>query len=247
MNFPVRRILGVNVLVVSQDEALRLISKRLTENTHHKYAYLNVHGANIAFKNHDFAECLSRADVLCDGVGLDIASKWLYGRAFPDNLNGTDFTPVLLQNLQTPKQVSLFGGEPGIAERAIAKLEEIAPQHSYSVLSHGYVGEEAFPSLLTRLQKNRPDILLIAMGNPQQEIWADTYITAKYCKAVFGVGALFDFLAGKVTRAPLWMRRLRAEWIYRLILEPGRLWQRYIVGNPLFLFRVLQQKRATKD
>lgn len=80
------------------------------------------------------------------------------------------------------------------------------------------------------------------MGVPRQELWIARNLTEKHCTLPIAVGALLDFLSGAVPRAPGWMRRMRLEWLFRLIVEPGRLWRRYIVGNPLFLARVLRQK-----
>jgi exopolysaccharide biosynthesis WecB/TagA/CpsF family protein len=95
------------------------------------------------------------------------------------------------------------------------------------------------------LLKGQPvDLLLVAFGNPRQEIWIAERITHEHAHLAIGVGALFDFLAGEVQRAPRWLRAARLEWAYRLMLEPARLWRRYVLGNPAFLLRVLRQKRA---
>jgi exopolysaccharide biosynthesis WecB/TagA/CpsF family protein len=82
------------------------------------------------------------------------------------------------------------------------------------------------------------------MGVPRQELWISRHLTGASCTMPIAVGALLDFLSGSVPRAPLWMRRMRLEWVYRLWIEPGRLWRRYIVGNPLFLARVIARKFA---
>ena len=84
------------------------------------------------------------------------------------------------------------------------------------------------------------------MGVPRQELWIARHIDARHCTLPIAVGALLDFLSGTVPRAPLWMRQLRLEWLFRLWVEPGRLWRRYVVGNPLFLLRVIRQKLSRK-
>ena len=83
------------------------------------------------------------------------------------------------------------------------------------------------------------------MGVPRQEFWIAKNITPRHCTMPIAVGALLDFLSGAVPRAPAWMRRLRLEWVFRLIIEPGRLWRRYILGNPVFLARVVRQKLSS--
>jgi exopolysaccharide biosynthesis WecB/TagA/CpsF family protein len=79
------------------------------------------------------------------------------------------------------------------------------------------------------------------MGNGLQERWVERLVPEVTLSA-WGVGAFFDFLAGEVQRAPLWMRRLNIEWVYRLMQEPGRMWRRYLIGNPKFVLRVLRQR-----
>lgn len=237
-----RSIFGVKVLAVSQRDALTHIHKKLAMRQHTKYAYLNVHGANIAYKDEIYQKILAQFDVLCDGIGMDIASKILYGSNFPDNLNGTDFTPALLKSLSEKKSVALLGAQPGIAERAAHTLQADFPVHDFRVIHHGFFDDTQAQNILNTLKTNRPDILLVAMGNPAQEKWIATHCTGEHCHAAFGVGALFDFLAGNVSRAPRWVRTIRMEWVYRLLQEPGRMWRRYIVGNPLFLGRVLKEK-----
>ena len=88
----------------------------------------------------------------------------------------------------------------------------------------------------------RPEILLVAMGVPRQELWIERHITAEHCTLPIAVGALFDFMSGAVPRAPSLMRQLRMEWVFRLMIEPMRLWRRYVLGNPIFLVRVLREK-----
>jgi alpha-1,3-mannosyltransferase len=94
---------------------------------------------------------------------------------------------------------------------------------------------------VAKIWASQADVVLVAMGNPRQEMWLAENLEATGCRLGFAVGALFDFLAGDVSRAPIWMRSTRLEWIYRLLREPGRLWRRYLLGNPIFLLRVFGQ------
>jgi exopolysaccharide biosynthesis WecB/TagA/CpsF family protein len=86
--------------------------------------------------------------------------------------------------------------------------------------------------------------VLVALGNPLQEQWIDDHQEGLGVPLLIGVGALFDFLAGRVPRAPQWVLRLRSEWLFRLLVEPRRLWRRYVTGNPRFLWRVATQGRG---
>jgi exopolysaccharide biosynthesis WecB/TagA/CpsF family protein len=129
--------------------------------------------------------------------------------------------------------------QPGIAERAAEHFSRIAPQHQIAGCCHGYV--EDTTAIVEKIRRSGADVLLVAMGNPKQELWLLDHLAETGCRLGFGVGALFDFMAGTVPRAPPWMRTARIEWAYRLMQEPGRLWRRYLVGMPTFLIRVAGQ------
>ncbi len=229
------------VAALSRDEAIAGLLHVITSGGHAKVAFANAHMVNVAFERPAFAHALERFLILPDGIGVDLGARLLEGRAFPANLNGTDLIPSLLTQAQGPLSVALFGGKPGIAERAAATLATLAPAHRYVVLSDGYGDAARNEAVQAQLAANRADIVLVALGNPLQELWIHDHLDARHCGLAFGIGALFDFLAGEVSRAPQWIRQLRLEWAFRLAQEPGRLWRRYIVGNPLFLWRMLVQ------
>jgi exopolysaccharide biosynthesis WecB/TagA/CpsF family protein len=235
-------ILGVSVARVGWDEAQGLLRVRIAARRFTKVGFLNAHNANVACADADFSDALSRFLVLPDGVGVDVAARLLYGSKFPANLNGTDFVPALLKSVEKPLKVGLLGATRRNADAAAAVLARIAPQHAFTVVHDGFFTVEQEPEILSGIAALRPDVLLVAMGVPRQEFWIDRNLTSRHCTLPIAVGALLDFLSGAVPRAPLWVRRLRMEWLYRLVQEPGRLWRRYIVGNPLFLTRVLKQK-----
>ncbi len=237
-----RSILGVPVETLSREQAVQMVLENIKFGKHEKYAFLNAHGANIAHVDPEFHNVLNHFTVLSDGIGLDLASRILYGETFPANLNGTDFIPTLLSQLEDGAHVALLGAQNGVAERAISKLETRYDNLRFSFVHDGYFGAEQEHAILEKLSQNKPDVLLVAFGNPRQEKWIAEHITPEFANTVFGVGALFDFIAERVPRAPQFLISMRLEWLYRLALEPGRMWRRYILGNPAFLMRVLKQK-----
>lgn len=237
-----RDILGTGVTVISRDDAMALLGRNVAKRRFTKVGFLNAHNANIAVDDAEFRAALQDFLILADGIGVDIAAKMLYGAPFPDNLNGTDFVPEFLRRENGPLRVGLLGARRQNAEAARAKLLALAPQHEFVFLHDGYFTMEKEAGVLAAIAEARLDVLLVAMGVPRQELWIARNITARHCTVPMAVGALLDFLSGSVPRAPLWMRRLRLEWLFRLGLEPRRLWRRYVVGNPLFLLRVLGQK-----
>ncbi|MCZ8375670.1 MAG: WecB/TagA/CpsF family glycosyltransferase [Beijerinckiaceae bacterium] len=235
------RIGPVSVAALTRDEAITGLHRIITRGNHAKIAFANAHMVNVAYDNPAFANALGEFVVLPDGIGVDIGARLVGGRSFPANLNGTDLLPLLLKAAPAPLSVALFGGKPGIAERAAASLSGLAPQHRYVVLSDGYGGDRRTAEVRGKLEANRADIVLVALGNPLQELWIHQNLGSRHCGLAFGVGALFDFLAGEVVRAPPLVRTLRLEWAFRLLQEPGRLWRRYILGNPVFLWRMITQ------
>jgi exopolysaccharide biosynthesis WecB/TagA/CpsF family protein len=237
-----RMILGIHVANIEWGAAITILKRKLDDNRFTKISFLNAHNANIACVDEAFADALNDFVILPDGIGVDIASKLLYGAPFPSNLNGTDFIPAFLKASTRPLTVGLIGATRRNADEAARKLAALAEQHSFAVIHDGYFAPKDEPEILERIRILRPDILLVAMGVPRQELWIARNLTKQHCILPIAVGALLDFLSGSVPRAPGWMRTLRLEWLFRLIIEPRRLWRRYIVGNPLFLARVLYQK-----
>jgi exopolysaccharide biosynthesis WecB/TagA/CpsF family protein len=237
-----RDILGVSVAVVSMEQALALLERRVELRQFLPLAFLNANNANIAGKNPALVKAFARFLVLADGVGVDIASLALHGAMFPANLNGTDLVPRLLRRIGRPLSVALVGARREVADCARDAFQQMCPQHKISVLSDGYFTASDEPALLNSLEADRPDILLVAMGVPRQELWIADKIGPQHCTVPIAVGALFDIFTGTVPRAPGWMLRLRIEWVYRLWREPKRLWRRYIIGNPVFLTSVVKAK-----
>ncbi|BCG82529.1 WecB/TagA/CpsF family glycosyltransferase [Mesorhizobium sp. 113-3-3] len=237
-----KTILGISVLAIRWDDAVALLNRLIAERRFTKVSFLNAHNANIACSDPDFAEALDDFLILPDGIGVDLAAKLLYGAPFPDNLNGTDFVPAFLQASTRPLTVGLLGATRVNAEAASVKLAALAVQHNFVVIHDGYFSAAQEPEIIGRIAALRPDMLLVAMGVPRQELWIARHIDERHCTMPVAVGALLDFLSGSVPRAPLWMRRLRLEWLFRLAVEPARLWRRYVVGNPVFLWRVVKQR-----
>ncbi|MEF2073354.1 WecB/TagA/CpsF family glycosyltransferase [Consotaella aegiceratis] len=242
-NAAVRDIGGVDVIAARTPDVIALLEANLAAGRFTRIGFLNAHCSNIAFERPAYRRCLQDFIVLPDGIGVDIASRILFGERFPENLNGTDLTPAVLGGIGRPLRVALLGAEPGIVEAAARNLGGEFPQHRFLAVSHGYfgVGDET-AAVLEKLRQARADLVLVGLGVPRQEFFVATRITAGEGCVVMAIGAFLDFAAGKVPRAPIWMRRSRLEWAYRLWIEPKRLWRRYVVGNPVFLFRILLLK-----
>lgn len=175
-----------------------------------------------------------------DGIGMDIANQLVNKARFKENLNGTDFTPRLLAALPAQK-IALIGSTHDDLQPAKKVLEKLG--HEVVGVFDGF-DDIKQPFFIQQLNALAPDIVLVGMGNPIQEQWILKHSAdLPSVKLMAGVGALYVFLAENKARAPAWMRKLRVEWLFRLLLEPRRLFKRYTVDFVKFLFICFQYRQ----
>jgi alpha-1,3-mannosyltransferase len=236
-----RFILGAETRVANSTKLVQTIDDRIADGSHCRLAFLNANLANVISGSRSLQEKLRSFTLVNDGIGMDIASLLLYGRRFPENLNGTDFTPHFLETSRHRLRVFLLGSREDVVRRAAARLCERWPRHIVVGCESGYFPAHEEAALVERIRAASPDLVLVGMGNPRQEEWIADHLSDVPCSA-FAVGALFDFMTDEVPRASGWLRAIRCEWMFRLALEPRRLWRRYLLGNPLFLARVVAQR-----
>jgi alpha-1,3-mannosyltransferase len=236
-----RRIGQVEVDVLDRDSAVGAILSSVERQEPALVTFCNAHTVNLARSNAEFRDTLPRFLVLNDGIGVDLASRSLFGRAFPDNLNGTDFTPHLLGASKQPLSLFLVGSKPGVAEAAGQVLERRYSHITVVGCRNGFFDSAAENDIVAAIRASGADLVLSAMGQPRQEFWAAR--TAPLIdRPIICVGALLDFLAKQVPRAPNLVRRMRLEWAFRLAQEPRRLAGRYLIGNATFLVGMVRQK-----
>lgn len=232
------RILGLPIRSMAPERCVAELDT-LVEQAPVRLGFVNINTAYLIANDPAYQDALRRFVLLNDGVGLDLVSLVLHGRAFSHNLNGTDFVPHYLRSTRHSYRVFLLGAKPGIADAALEVLRKLAPQHEYVGSRHGYFTSEENEAVLQRIRDARADVVIVALGNPGQEMWIASNTERSGAKLAIGVGALFDFLTGTVSRAPLWVRKARLEWLYRLMQEPKRLAMRYCVYAPAVLFRAI--------
>lgn len=238
-----RRIGNVNVDVVDRARATEVILDAAEARRPLMVTFCNAHTANLAGRDRELQAALEDALVLNDGVGVDIASRLIFGARFPENLNGTDFTPQVLASARPGTKLFLLGGAAGVAEAAARNIRAQFPHVEVAGTMNGYFEDDQSDQIVTTIRNSGADLLLVGMGQPRQETWVARHIETLAMPAMC-VGALLDFLAERVPRAPAAVRRLRFEWAFRLMSEPRRLWRRYLLGNATFLSRTLWQHIA---
>ena len=234
-------VLGVPFTLCEFGDAVERVHDMIATGEPHQLVLANAHTLNLAYDDPAYHLVVSDADlVLRDGVGVELAAR-LAGSDGGHNFVGTDFVPELLEALGPDEvRVFLFGGRPGVTEQAANSLAACGSHVRIVGAAPGYGAVER---VVQQVHATRPHVLLVALGNPLQERWIDEHLIQLGVPVSIGVGALFDYLAGRVPRAPRWVVRLRAEWLFRLLVEPRRLWRRYVMGNPRFIWRVISSRR----
>ena len=232
-------VLGVGVSVLTTPRALDRVSSMVERGATGTVAFANAHLLTLASQDPAVREALQRtAMILNDGAGVAWAAK-VKGAEFPENLNGTDFLPKLLERAAAAGwRVALLGAAPGVADRAAVALRGRCPGLQVCFADHGYFDRGRSDEVAARVRASRPDVLLVALGNPRQELWLDQNLAATGATVGVSVGAFLDFSAGEARRAPRVVRALSLEWAWRLLHEPRRLFHRYVVGIPVFRSRV---------
>lgn len=211
-------------------------------------AFVNPHCLNIAYRQQTYRQVLQQADrVLPDGIGIKLGCR-IQGVELAANLNGTDLFPLLCERAaRSGHSMYLLGGRPGIAQAVAENMQQRYPGLTIAGTQHGYFSAAEEPAIIDRINASGASLLFVAMGVPQQELWLARQQQYLRVPLSLGVGGLFDFYSGRIPRAPLWLREIGLEWLWRLLQEPGRMWRRYLIGNPLFLYRVWQEKRSGKS
>ena len=207
-------------------------------------AFINAHCMNISTHDAAYADILRHADVVWpDGSGIRVAGRIL-GFTVAANVNGTDMFPLMCGRGHS---IYMLGGAPGVADKAREKAQAAHADTSFVGSAHGYFADAAAEqAAIAAVNAVNPDILLVALGVPKQEKWIAAHRDELKCGVAIAVGGLLDFISERIPRAPLWMRRCGIEWMYRLYQEPVRLFRRYVIGNPLFVYRVWRSRKSAE-
>ncbi len=239
------RILGVRVDAVDKEGLLAEIAERIDTGRRDYLANVNINAINIAQHDHEFREILNEAPlVYCDGEGVRLGA-WLLGASLPPRIVLTYWIWELCAFAsERGYTIFLLGGSPGAAEEAAETMKKRFPGIRIAGTHHGYfnkVGEES-ERVVRMIAEARPNILFVCFGMPLQERWTYQNLSRLSANVMLFGGSTIEYAAGRKVLAPSWMSRNGLEWFFRLLQEPGRLWRRYLIGNPLFVLKVLYQR-----
>lgn len=241
MNPATIEIFGFRVSNVTIGEAVDAILDQASRGIRENIYFVNAHCVNTAAEDPGYREVMSRADhVFADGVGLALAAKFA-GESLRDNVNGTDLFPELCEKAaQNGTPIAFLGGRKDVVTRCARRMTSRYPGLQIVCALDGYFAREEEEAVIETINNSGAQILLVAKGMPRQEMWIDRVSDRLQIPQVMAVGGLFDFYSGRFIRAPHFLRKLGLEWLFRLAQEPRRLFKRYVIGNPVFLYRTLR-------
>lgn len=230
-------ILGVRYDNVTVNEALKAFFQLLEDKPKANVFFLNADCLYRAQSDREYRDILDKADlVLPDGIGLKVATK-IFGGRMKENCNGTDLSPMILEQAAKNKQKVFFlGGKEGIALKAAENAKVRYPSLIVSGVHSGYFNDPS--QVIDGINASNPDILFVAMGVPLQEKWIVRHRDRLNPKVCIAVGAFLDYLSGSIPRAPVWMRRIHLEWFWRIFIDPKRLFKRYVIDGLGFVVYV---------
>ncbi|MES2352833.1 MAG: WecB/TagA/CpsF family glycosyltransferase [Pseudomonadota bacterium] len=240
-------IFGVRITNFSTGEAIDLMQQMLIDNSDKYSIYIaNAHTLNLAGDDKNYQALLNRASrVFADGTGARWAAR-VRGVRLKENLVGTDLIPNLFEaTAGKGYRFYLLGGTPENVNRAANTCRRLYPGWELVGFQHGYLNEEETAQAIDEINALRPNILLVAMGNPYQEQWIDKNRARLTIPLCIGIGGLVNYWAGAMKRAPMWVRKQGFEWAKILLQQPHK-WRRYLLGNPKFLVRIVLELSRDK-
>ncbi len=238
-------VLGVRIDPCESDGLLNAITSSIKDRRSDVYAYANTHALNLAWSMPEFRAFLNSAHtVYCDGEGVRLAAR-LLGFRLPRRIALTYFFwDICREAERLGYSMFLLGSQEEQLQDARSRILARHPGLRIAGSHHGFfpkTGPES-DAVVRTIHSAKPDILFVGFGMPLQEKWISANRERLTASAILPCGSMIEYASGRRTLAPAWMSNHGLEWVYRLFQEPGRLWKRYLLGNPLFLLRVIRQR-----
>lgn len=243
-------VLGVGISALNMGTALAQLESWIKAGQRQYVCICNVHSIMECRRSERVRQVFNRAGMVTpDGMPL----VWLLRRAgYRDagRVYGPDLMLAAMPAFRANGTRHYFhGGVSGVADRLATMLRERFPGVEIagtSTPAFGRVEDLCTAEIAERINAARPDIVWVGMSSPKQDLWMACMRPKLQAPVLIGVGAAFDFHVGRVKQAPRWMMRSGLEWLFRLTQEPRRLWRRYLVDNPWFLYEIAQQQLGLK-
>jgi N-acetylglucosaminyldiphosphoundecaprenol N-acetyl-beta-D-mannosaminyltransferase len=242
---PVVTILGVKVHAVTNQQTAELVRQFIASGKPHQLTTVNPEFVVTAQQDPAFRDIINQSALaLPDGIGLLKAARFLKSGHLPERVAGSDLVIKLAEmSHQSGYRIFFLGAQPGIAQKAADHLTQRFPGLQVAGVYPGSPAIAENDAIVDRILATQPDILLVAYGAPKQDKWIYRNLIRLQIPVCIGVGGSFDFIAGVVPRAPIWIQQLQLEWFHRLIREPWR-WRRIWKAVAVFSWLVLRSRLA---
>ncbi|MGN0314569.1 MAG: WecB/TagA/CpsF family glycosyltransferase [Fusicatenibacter sp.] len=236
-------ILNTYVNAVSMDETVDIIEKMIERRVPVQHVVINALKVNLMRKDEKLRKIVNECPLInADGASILLAAKILKVPV-TERVTGFDLFVRLVEEASIKGyKIYLFGAREEVVKKVKENFEQKYPSLQIVGYRNGYFTREEEPEIVKNMAASGADMMFVAFSSPKKEYWIRRYLNELNIPFVMGVGGSFDVIAGTTKRAPLWMQKHGMEWFYRFIQEPGRLWQRYLVGNFSFMIYVLQCK-----
>lgn len=233
-------ILDVSVNCVTVEDLLEQVVCWAQRDTPRSILYVNAHCLNTSYRDRQYQELLNQADLVYpDGISVVWTGRFLNGCRM-EKITGADWIFDFCELAQARDiRFYILAGKLGIAQKAKDSLLDRWPGLKIVGTCDGYFAGKTEPEVLHEIRETNPHVVFVGMGTPRQEKWLAAHRDQILAPVCWVVGALFDYVGGEEPRAPRWMNAMAMEWLWRLIVDPHGKWRRYLIGNPLYLTRVL--------
>lgn len=239
------RILNQLLDTINIEEAAHLARMALVNSRQFRIITLNPEMVVNATKNFEFQAAINNSHLIVpDGIGIVLASKFLNPTKFHNlrRVAGIELAEAILEAAnELSKKVAIFGGKKEVLEKVVHNFKDKYPNINIVETIHGYQPKEEFGSLALKIASYKPDLVLVALGTPKQEIWINNNASLFPKSVMIGIGGSLDVWSGKKSRAPYWIRNIYLEWLFRLLTDPKRI-PRVLRTLPTFAWMILKEK-----
>lgn len=238
-------VLGVRVSAVNIPMVLDTIETWVQTRSCHYITITGVHGVMESQRDEEIRQLHNRAGLVTpDGMPL-VWANHLQGNRHVTRVYGPDLMLAVCEaSAQKGYKHFFYGGADGVPELLAEKLKDQFP-HLQVVGTYSPPFRELTPeedeNIIRMIDESGADVVWVGLSTPKQERWMGAHLNRLQAPVMIGVGAAFDFHSGRKTQAPVWMQKSGLEWFYRLVTEPRRLWKRYLINNPQFVYMSLLQ------
>lgn len=231
----------------TMDETVNIIDESIQNKIHLHHVVVNAAKLVHMQKDKELYDSVVNSDIINpDGQAVVWASKFL-GQPLKERVAGIDLMENLVKLAYAKNyKVFFFGAKEEVVKGVVDKYSAMYSEDIIAGYRNGYFGKDEEEFIAKQIASSGADILFVAISSPTKEIFLNTYKDIIDIPFIMGVGGSFDVVAGKVTRAPIWMQKAGLEWFYRFLQEPRRMWKRYLMTNSLFIWYMLKEKVNAK-